>query len=284
MSTKSSMLKQYQAELASLKKDLPRLKAVADEAENIFANSRQGRPVYPRDQISPYSNAKVRIDELAREIARLQGLVNWDEGVQSASDDVRRAKKSIAKAQSEMRILRDKRETLELKREAVIKKHDHELKAAEDDEHEAAQAYARAMVESDGSTERKAEGLLHKASHALAVMRQAVQGASTVSSALSTQLSELDNAIEEKQSEIDSLDSQLLQAARFYWADRFERAALELGTLAAHLSAVEKLLGRSDGLADFYIPTVSPMKSNFISHRRIMEQRSKIKLDQLINI
>lgn len=171
MSTNSSMLKQYQAELASLKKDLPRLKAVADEADNIFANSRQGRPVYPRDQISLYSNAKVRIDELARDIARLQGLVNWDEGVQSASDDVRRAKKSIAKAQSEMRILRDKRETLELKREAVIKKHDHELKAAEDDEHEAAQAYARAMVESDGSTERKAEGLLHKASHALAVMR-----------------------------------------------------------------------------------------------------------------
>lgn len=284
MNTNSSMLKQCQAELTSLKKDLPKLKAVADEAEEQFANSRQGRPVYPRDQISPYSNAKVRIDELAREVARLQGLVNWDEGVQSAGDDVRRAKKSLTKAQSEMRILRDKRETLELKRETLIKKHDHELKAAEDDEHEAAQAYARAMVESDSSTERKAEGLLHKASHALAVIRQAVQGSSTVSSALSTQVSELDNAIGQKQAEIDSLNSQLLQAARFYWADRFERAALELGTLATHLSAVEKLLGRGDGLADFYIPTVSPTKSNFISHRRIMEQRSNINLDQLINI
>lgn len=102
---------------------------------------------------------------------------------------------------------------------------------------------------------------------------------STVSSALSTQISELDNAIGQKQAEIDSLNSQLLQAARFCWADRFERAALELGTLATHLSAVEKLLGRGDDLADFYIPTVSPTKSNFISHRRIMDQRSNINLD-----
>lgn len=40
MSTNSSMLKQCQTELASLKKDLPRLKAVAYEAEKTFANSR----------------------------------------------------------------------------------------------------------------------------------------------------------------------------------------------------------------------------------------------------
>ncbi|QTT84589.1 hypothetical protein HUT29_26005 [Pseudomonas chlororaphis] len=284
MSTNSSMLKQCQTELASLKKDLPQLKAVADEAEKIFANSRQGRPIYPRDQIAPYSNAKAKIDELSREIPRLQGLVSWEEGVKSASENVRQARKDIAKIQSEIKSLREKRETLESKRAGLVAKHEREFKAAERDEHEAAQAYAQAMGENDSGVERKAEGLLQKASHALAIIKQTLQGATTVSSALSVQLSELDDAIQQKQSELDSLNSKILQAARFYWADRFEKAAHELATLAAHVSASEKLLGYGDSLTDFYIPAISPKKVNSISHRRILNQRSDIKLEQLTDI
>ncbi|AVD81537.1 hypothetical protein C4Q28_04865 [Pseudomonas sp. SWI6] len=284
MSTNSSMLKQCQAELASLKKDLPRLKAVADEAEKTFANSHQGRPVYPRDQIAPYSNAKAKIDELSREIPRLQGLVSWEEGVKSASENVRQARKDIAKIEGEIKSLREKRETLESKRADLVAKHEREFKAAERDEHEAAQAYAQAMGEDDSGVERKAEGLLQKASHALAMIKQAIQGANTVSSALCNQVSELDDVIQQKQSELDSLNSKVLQAARFYWADRFERAAHELAALAAHVAAAEKLLGYGDSLTDFYVPTISPKKGCFISHRRVLEQRSNIKLEQLINI
>ncbi|WP_327438877.1 hypothetical protein [Pseudomonas donghuensis] len=284
MSTNSSMLKQCQTELASLKKDLPRLKAVADEAEKTFANSRQGRPVYPRDQIAPYSNAKAKIDELSREIPRLQGLVSWEEGVKSASENVRQARKDIAKIQSEIKSLREKRETLESKRAGLIAKHEREFKAAERDEQEAAQAYAQAMGENDSRVESKAEGLLQKASHALAIIKQTLQGANTVSSALSSQVSELDDVIQQKQSELDNLNSKLLHAARFYWADRFEKAARELATLAAHVAAAEKLLGHGDSLTDFYVPTISPQKGCFISHRRVLEQRSNIKLEQLTNI
>lgn len=284
MSTNSSILKQCQAELASLKKDLPRLKAVADEAEKTFANSRQGRPVYPRDQIAPYSNAKAKIDELSREITRLQGLVSWEEGVKSASENVRQARKDIARIQSEIKNLREKRETLESKRAGLVAKHEREFKAAERDEHEAAQAYAQAMGENDSGVERKAEGLLQKASHALAIIKQTLQGANTVSSALSAQLSALDDAIQEKQDELNNLNSKILQAARFYWADRFETAAHELATLAAHVSAAEKLLGYGDGLTDLYIPNVSPKKGYFISHRGILERRSNIKLEQLTSI
>lgn len=284
MSTNSSMLKQCQAELASLKKDLPRLKAVADEAEKTFANSRQGRPVYPRDQIAPYSNAKAKIDELSREIPRLQGVVSWEEGVKSASENVRQARKDVAKIQGEIKSLREKRETLESKRAGLVAKHEREFKDAERDEHEAAQVYAQAMGENDSGVERKAEGLLQKASHALAIIKQTLQGANTVSSALSAQLSELDDAIQEKQGELNSLNSKVLQAARFYWADRFERAAHELATLAAHVAAAEKMLGYGDSLTDFYIPTISPGKGNFISHRRVLERRSNIKLEQLVDI
>lgn len=284
MSTNSSMLKQCQAELAGLKKELPRLKAVADEAEKIFANSRQGRPIYPRDQIAPYSNAKAKIDELSREIPRLQGLVSWEEGVKSASENVRQARKDIAQIESEIKSLREKRETLESKRVDLVAKHEREFKAAERDEHEAAQAYARAMGEHDSAVERKAEGLLQKASHALAIIKQAIQGANTVSSALLNQVLELDDVIQQKQSELDSLNSKVLQAARFYWADRFEKAAHELATLAAHVAASEKLLGYGDSLTDFYVPTISPKKGYFISHRRVLEQRSNIKLEQLTNI
>lgn len=278
------MLKQCQAELASLKKDLPRLKAVADEAEKTFANSRQGRPVYPRDQIAPYSNAKAKIDELSREIARLQRLVDWEDGVKFASENVRLAKKDIAKTQSEIKSLCDKRENLESKRTALVAKHEREFKAAERDEHEAAQAYAQAMGENDSGVERKAEGLLQKASHALAIIKQTLQGANTVSSALSAQVSELDGAILEKQDELNSLNSKVLQAARFYWTDRFEKAAHELATLAAHVAAVEKQLGYGDSLTDFYIPAISPNKHNVISHRRVLDQRSDIKLEQLTDI
>lgn len=284
MSTNSSMLKQCQTELAILKKDLPRLKAVADEAEKKFANSRQGRPVYPRDQIAPYSNAKVKIDELSREIPRLQGLVSWEEGVKSASENVRQARKDIAKTQSEIKSLREKRETLESKRAGLVAKHEEEFKAAKRYEQEAAQAYARAMGENDSGVEHKAEGLLQKASHALAVIKQTLKGANTVSSALSAQLSELDDAIQEKQDELNSLNAKVLQAARFYWADRFERAAHELATLAAHVAAAEKILGYGDSLSDLYIPTVSPEKSNLISHRRILERRGNVKLEQLTDI
>ena len=284
MSTNSSMLKQCQTELASLKKDLPRLKAVADEAEKTFANSRQGRPVYPRDQIAPYSNAKAKIDELSREIPRLQSLVSWEEGVKYASENMRQARKDIAKIQSEIKSLREKRETLESKRASLVAKHEREFKAAERDEHEAAQAYAQAMGESDSGVERKTEGLLHKASHALAMIKQTLQGAHTVATALSVQLSELDDVIQEKQDELNSLKSKVLQAARFYWGDRFEKAALELATLAAHVSAADKLLGCADGLSDFYIPKISPDKPRFISHRRVLDQRANITLEQLTDI
>ncbi|CAK9887515.1 hypothetical protein [Pseudomonas fluorescens] len=284
MSKNSSMLKQCQVELAGLKKDLPRLKAVADEAEKTFANSRQGRPVYPRDQIAPYSNAKAKIDELSREIPRLQGLVNWEEGIKSASETVHLARKEIAKTQSEIKTLRDKRETLESKRAALVAKHEREFRDAERDEHQAAQAYAQSMGGNDTGVERKAEGLLQKASHALAVIKQALQGANAVSSALSAQLSELDDAIQQKQSELDSLNSKVLQAARFYWADRFEKAAQELAILAAHVSASDKLLGYGDSLTDLYIPTMSPEKAHFISHRRILDRRSHVKFEQLTDI
>lgn len=284
MSKNSSMLKQCQAELASLKKDLPRLKAIADEAEKTFANSRQGRPVYPRDQIAPYSNAKAKIDELSREIARLQRLVDWEDGVKFASENVRLAKNDIAKTQGEIKALCDKRENLESKRTALVAKHEREFKAAESNEQEAAQAYAQAMAENDTGVERKAEGLLQKASHALAVIKQTLQGANTVSSALSAQISVLDDAIQQKQSELESLNSKLLQAARFYWADRFERAAHELAILAVHVSASEKILGYSDSLTDFYIPTMSPEKTHFISHRRVLDRRSDVKFEQLTDI
>lgn len=284
MITNSSMLKQCQTELASLKKDLPRLKSVADEAEKTFANSRQGRPVYPRDQIAPYSNAKAKIDELSREISRLQGLVSWEEGVTFASENVRQARKDIAKTHSEIKSLREKREELESKRAGLVAKNEREFKAAERDEHEAAQAYAQAMGENDSGVERKAEGLLQKASHALAIIKQTLQGAATVSSALSSQLSALDDVIQQKQSELDNLDSKILQAARFYWADRFEKAAHELAVLAAHVSVSEKLLGYSDSLTDFYVPAISPMKYNFISHRRVLDRRSDVTLEQLTDI
>ncbi|WP_194789092.1 hypothetical protein [Pseudomonas sp. UFMG81] len=131
---------------------------------------------------------------------------------------------------------------------------------------------------------RQAEGLLQKASHALAIIKQTLQGANTVSSALSAQLSELDDAIQEKQDELNGLNSKVLQAARFYWADRFEKAAHELATLAAHVSASEKLLGYGDSLTDLYIPAIFPKKHNFISHRRIVNQRSDVKLEQLTGI
>lgn len=86
------------------------------------------------------------------------------------------------------------------------------------------------------------------------------------------------------QSELDSLNSKVLQAARFYWADRFEKAAQELAVLAAHVSASEKLLGYGDSLTEFYIPTMSPEKSHFISHRRILDRRSDVKFEQLTDI
>ncbi|MNG99841.1 hypothetical protein D3C79_590200 [compost metagenome] len=183
-----------------------------------------------------------------------------------------------------MKSLREKRETLESKRAGLAAKHERELKTAERDEQEAAKTYAQAMGENDSGVERKAEGLLQKASHALAIIKQTLQGANTVSSALSAQLSELDDAIQEKQGELDDLNSKVLQAARFYWADRFERAAHELATLAAHVAAAEKMLGCGDSLTDFYIPTISPGKGHFISHRKVLERRSNIKLEQLVDI
>lgn len=284
MNRNSSMLKQFKEELENLKKDLPRLKAIADEAEEKFSNSRQGRPVYPRDQIGPYSNAKARIDALSQEIPSLQKLVNWEEGVEFASKNLRIAKRDMAKVQGEIKVLQDRREKLESKRASLVAKHEEEFEAAEHEEQEAAQAYAQAIAEDDSGIERKAEGLLQKASHALAIMKQALKGAKTVASALSVQITELDECIENKKAELEALRTNILQSARFYWSDRFESLTRELVNLAAHVSASEDLLGYGDSLTKLYIPNLSPRVNECISNREVKTRRESIRLEQLTDV
>ncbi|AIR88127.1 hypothetical protein LK03_02195 [Pseudomonas cremoricolorata] len=210
--------------------------------------------------------------------------MNWEEGVEFATKNLRIAKKDMARVQGEMKVLQDRREKLESKRAHLVAKHEGEFEAAEHEEHEAAQAYAQAMAEDDSGTERKAEGLLQKASQALAIMKQALKGANTVASALTIQITELDESIEDKQAELEALKTSTLQAARFYWSDRFEILTRELVKLAAHVSASEDLLGYGDSFSKMYIPNLSPRVNSYISNCEVRTLREAVRLEQLTDI
>lgn len=92
----------------------------------------------------------------------------------------------------------------------------------------------------------------------------------------------LEAAIAESNQTLKDLRRQQLRAARFMWADRLEKAAQDFATIAAHLHATEKAMGRSSSLTKIYVPLLVPFGPMAISEDTVTAKAGAISIEQLI--
>jgi chromosome segregation ATPase len=282
MSDYQKQLKQHQTDIEQLKKQLPSLRANAQEAKKEFARSRAGRPVYPHEIVSAYNDAKTAIEEHTSEIKRLQILIDWEDGVRFANTNIKKAQKEISQAQTDLQKLQDKRVKLSTKLQKLENEKRTEIQKAQSAEQQAAAGYAVALSEGDDADEQRAEKLLKQASEALTLATRGKRGVATVVNALTAEVEKLDETIAVTKQLLTDLRQDQLRAARFLWADRLDKAAQDFANVAAQLSAAEKALGRYSSLQDLYLPLQAPMGRQHISQSEIREKADAISIEQLL--
>lgn len=283
MSEYQKQLTQHQAALAELNKQLPQLRATAREAEQTFSKSRAGKPRFPHELVAPYTNAKAAIDQHNAEINRLRGLVSWEEGVRSASSDIRKAQKEAMCTQGELTKLVEKRTKISSKLEKAQREQRGEIEKAQTAEQRAADAYAAALADGDDAAEERAEKALKQASEAMTQAAQGKRGLNTLMATLTTEIEKLDVAISDAKQRLADYRQDQLNAARLLWAERLDKAAQDFAKVAAQFTATEKALGRRySNLEDLNVPLQAPMGPKHITHRKILEMAQAISIEELL--
>lgn len=275
-------IKQRQDSIGLIRKQLPTLQEKANAAVLHFEESRTGRRVYPHDEVDALALAKNEIEEHQGALAKLEKLASWDEGVKGATVAISKARTTLKKAQSDFDTLQAKRAAAAEKLGAIQAKHQGAIDTAKAKEESAAQTYARAMV-SGIEDEQKALDDLHAATAALDAMRNGGSTSDAVAKALTAALGELDMSISEARQRRDDARNAMLIAARYLWADKMDRAAYELATLAAYVDATERALGwRYGSTEDFNVPLLSPAaRPGFLGKLHIKEVSAGLCDDQL---
>ncbi|AZD10317.1 hypothetical protein C4K26_4938 [Pseudomonas chlororaphis] len=282
MSEYKKQLKQHQTEVEQLKKQLPALAAAAKEAIARFEMSRLNRAQYPHETTSAHNNMKSKIEGHIAEIKRLQVLIEWEDGVQFATENIKTAQKDSRQAQAELRKLQDKRAKVLSKLERLEKDRKDQIEKAQFAEQQAAAEYASALSNGDDAAEKRAEKALKIASEEVALTTRGKRGAATVVSALTVEIEKLDEAVAETTQLLTNLHKDQLRAARFLLADRLDKTAQELVNVAAQLHATRKALGWNSSLHDLYVPLQAPIGPKFISERTVSDKASGIAVEQIL--
>lgn len=281
MTDNMKQLKHRLAEIARLNEQLPQLKQSADAALAMFKSSRASRPAYPHEALTPYSQAKTEIEEHRKEVARLQRLVEWEEGVKNAPASIKAARKAMDTAQAELRQLEAKRTALAGKLESMQASQRHELEAAQAQEHEAARLYAEALATDDKAAEQRSRVALEAATKAVAAYTGGQTAATAVAEALAGELNKLQAGIDEARQRHDDALREVLLAARYLWAAKLDRAARDLANIAAHVAAADKALGFNDALSELHLPLLAPNGPRYLGSRYLAEARAEIGIEQL---
>lgn len=281
MTDNMKQLKHRLAEIARLNEQLPQLKQSADAALAMFKSSRASRPAYPHEALAPYSQAKTEIEEHRKEVARLQRLVEWEEGVKNAPASIKAARKAMDTAQAELRQLEAKRTALAGKLESMQASQRHEREAAQAQEQEAARLYAEALATDDKAAEQRAQVALEAATNAVAACTGGQTAATAVAEALAGELDKLQAGIDEARQRHDDARREVLLAARYLWAAKLDRAARDLANIAAHVAAADKALGFNDALSELHLPLLAPNGPRYLGSRYLTEARAEIGLEQL---
>ncbi|SFP29569.1 hypothetical protein SAMN03159489_00754 [Pseudomonas sp. NFPP07] len=282
MSEYKKQLKRHQTEVEQLKKQLPALAAAAKESIARFEMSRLNRAQYPHETTSAHNNMKSKIEGHIAEIKRLQVLIEWEDGVQFATENIKKAQKDSGQAQAELRKLQDKRAKVLSKLERLENDKRNQIEKAQSAEQRAAAAYASALSDGDEAAEQRAEKALKLASEEVTQATRGKRGVATVVSALTIEVEKLDEAIAKTNRLLADLHNDQLRAARFLLADRLDKTAQELVNVAAQLHATRKALGWNSSLHDLYVPLQAPIGPKFISERTVSDKASGIAVEQIL--
>ncbi|WDG47203.1 hypothetical protein [Pseudomonas chlororaphis] len=282
MSEYKKQLKQHQTEVEQLKKQLPALDAAAKEAIERFEMSRINRAQYPYEPINARNNVKSKIEGHIAEIKRLQVLIEWEDGVQFATENIKTAQKESRQAQAELRKLQDKRAKVLSKLERLEKDRKDQIEKAQFAEQQAAAEYASALSDGDDAAEKRAEKALKIASEEVTQATRGKRGVATVVSALTIEVEKLDEAIAKTNRLLTDLHNDQLRAARFLLADRLDRTAQEFANVAAQLHATRKALGWHSSLHDLYVPLQAPTGPKYICERTVSNKASGITAEQIL--
>ncbi len=124
--------------------------------------------------------------------------------------------------------------------------------------------------------------MLRLASEAQATVALGKRGAATATQALKDEVEKLEAAIAESNQTLKDLRHQQLRTARFMWADRLDKAAQDFASIAAHLHATEKAMGRSSSLTDLYVPLLVPFGPMALNEDTVTAKAGAISIEQLI--
>lgn len=284
MSEYQKKLKQHQVEMEQLTKQLPDLQAAAKEAKQIFQKACSNHAPYPHEPINAHGRVKSRIESLTAEIKKIQILIEWDEGIRFATNNIKKAKKEINQTEIELEKLEKKREKFLVKLQKLDNEKSYVIESAKTAEKMAAAAYASALNEGNDADEQRAEKALRQASESLATATRGEHGVGTAVKALAAELEKLDSSIDNIKQQIKILRQEQLQAARFMWADRLDKAAQEFADTAAHFMAADRALGSRSSFHDLYLPMQTPFGPRYISDRIILDRATTLTSEQLLAI
>lgn len=282
MSEYKKQLTQCQTEMEKLKNQLPALSAASKEAAKKFEMSRINRAPYPHETISAHKNAEAKILEYTYKINDLKKYIEWEDGVQFANENIKKAQKASVQAQSELRKLEDKRAKVLSKLEKLDNDRRTQIEKAQSAEKQAATAYASALSAGDETAEQLAEKALKLASEDVAQVSQGKRGVAAVVSALTIEAENLDEAIAETKQLLMNLHKDQLRATNFLLANRLDRAAQELTNIATQLHVTQNALGWGSSLRDLYVPLQTPIGPKSINERTVREKASGITIEQIL--
>lgn len=282
MSEYKKQLKQCQTEMEKLKNQLPALSAASKEATKKFEMSRINRAPYPHETISAHKNAEAKISEYNYRINDLNKYIEWEDGVQFANENIKKAQKDTGQAQSELRKLEDKRVKVLSRLEKLDNDKKNQIEKAQSAEKQAAAAYASALSDGDETAEQRAEKALKLASEDVTQASQGKRGVAAVVSALTIEVEKLDEAITETKQLLMNLYKDQLRATNFLLANRLDKAAQELTNIATQLHVTQKALGWGSSLHDLYVPLQTPIGPKSINERTVREKASGITIEQIL--
>lgn len=233
-------------------------------------------------RVLPYSSAKSRIENNQQEIKRLLQLAEWEEGSKQAPTVVKTARKALDAANAEIKALEIKQTKVSEKLEALQESQSNELAQAKAKEKKAAAQYAAALAAGDEPEETRTKGVLRAVSEALESFKRGNSGTTAVIQALNTELETIAERIELAKQEAKKARHNMLEAARYLWAARLEKAVHELTQIAAHVNATEKALGWGRSMGDICLPILSATGTRWLRERAVREISAELSIEQLI--
>lgn len=149
-------------------------------------------------------------------------------------------------------------------------------------ERQAAQGYAEAIASGDTEAAQQALSILNNITQRFELTTRNMNQRTAMVEALTHQLQELEAqqaTLDQKHQEVQKA---LWTALRYKWAGRFQAAAQELISLAAHLNATEKRLKFSSSLEELHLPLFAPDGPKYLGASSIKKTAEGITLDQLL--